>query len=326
MNGYSNNGFTQSLNGILSLTDGLGTTIENGEIKTGDIIGDDITSNTVTTTSLKSTDVELSGNLTVDNNLIVYSNANISGDANITNLKTNNIDIKSGNNVVNLYENATEINIGDNYTTITIIKAYLQCNELAVFQKGIQCDDTSSFTGINNGSTVDASSLFSAASTIFDGGVIIKKNIYATDVMSNNLVSGNIGCSNLNSSNNITCIKLKSNSIDCNSIITNDLFYKGKICCNINLGISPYLSIPLTTSIYDTTTAITNFNLQTYLINSNNNSLFIQPYYSIIFYNNNYVLQIIDNSSGSNMLYSSITFNLVLTCTKIILQYKNINI
>ena len=75
-----------------------------------------------------------------------------------------------------------------------------------------------------------------------DGGLIVKKNIYATDVMSNNFVTGNIGCGNLNSSNNITCIKLKSNSIDCNSITTNDLFYKGKICCNINLGISPYLS------------------------------------------------------------------------------------
>ena len=44
MNGYSNNGFTQSLNGILSLTDGLGTTIENGQIITGDITGDDIIS------------------------------------------------------------------------------------------------------------------------------------------------------------------------------------------------------------------------------------------------------------------------------------------
>ena len=53
MNGYSNNGFTQSLNGILSLTDGLGTTIENGSIITGDITGDDIVASTVTSTYLK---------------------------------------------------------------------------------------------------------------------------------------------------------------------------------------------------------------------------------------------------------------------------------
>jgi len=206
---------------------------------------------------------------------------------------------------------------------LTTIKAYLEVTELATFQRGIQCNDSSSFTGINNGSTVDASSLYSAASTIFDGGLIVKKNIYATDVMSNNLVTGNIGCGNLNSSNNITCIKLKSNSINCNSITTNDLFYKGKICCNINLGIAPYLSIPLSTSLYDITTNITNFNLQTYLINSNNNSVFIQPYYSIIFYNNDSILQTIDNSSGSNMLYDLIAFNQNLTCSKIIIQYKN---
>ena len=247
MNGYSNNGFTQSLNGILTLTDGLGTTIENGEIKTGDITGDDIISNTVTTTTLKSKDFELTGDLIVDG-----------------------------------------------------------------------------LTNFNN--TSDASSLLSTASIIINGGVIIKENLYATDEMSNNIVSGNIGCGNLNSSNNITCIKLECNSVDCSSITTNDLFYKGKICCNINLGISPYLSIPLITSIYDTTTEITNFNLQTYLINSNNNSLFIQPYYSIIFYNYENILQIIDNSNSSSILYSLITFSFNYICTKIILQYKNINI
>jgi chromatin remodeling complex protein RSC6 len=71
---------------------------------------------------------------------------------------------------------------------------------------------------------------------------------------------------------------------------------------------------------------VTYFNLQTYLINSNNNSLFIQPYYSIIFYNNENILQIIDNSTGSTMLYNLITFNQSLLCTKLIIQYKNINI
>ena len=110
MNGYSNNGFTQSLNGILSLTDGLGTTNKKGEIKTGDITGDDITSNTVTTITLKSKDFELTGDLIVDG-----------------------------------------------------------------------------LTNFNNIS--DASSLLSTASIIINGGVIIKENLYATDEMSNNIVS-----------------------------------------------------------------------------------------------------------------------------------------
>ena len=71
MNRISNNGFTQSLNGILTLTDGLGTTIQNGEIITGDITGSDITGDTITGTSFKGSTVELTGNLTVDNNLTV---------------------------------------------------------------------------------------------------------------------------------------------------------------------------------------------------------------------------------------------------------------
>jgi len=71
MNGYSNNGFTQSLNGILTLSDGGGTLISNGEIITGDITGGDITGATITGTSFKGSTVELTGNLTVDNNLTV---------------------------------------------------------------------------------------------------------------------------------------------------------------------------------------------------------------------------------------------------------------
>ena len=255
MNGYSNNGFTQSLNGILSLTDGLGTTIENGTIITGDITGEDIVSSTVTTASLKSTNHEISGNLTIDNNLTVGG-----------------------------------------------------------------------LTNFND--VTDASSLLSTASVIINGGLIIEKNIYSTDVMSNNLTTGNIGCGNLNSSNNITCIDLKTNTINCKKLNVSEIenHYKNKICGYINIGIAPYLSIPLIASIMDTTNEITNFNLQTYLINSNNNSLFIQPYYSIIFYNNENILQIIDNSTGSTMLYNLITFNQSLLCTKIIIQYKNINI
>ena len=93
-----------------------------------------------------------------------------------------------------------------------------------------------------------------------------------------------------------------------------------------NLTYTHVLLYDQTTSIFNTASDITNFNLQTYLINSNNNSLFIQPYYSIIFYNNENILQVIDNSTGSNMLYSLITFNQNLTCTKIIIQYKNKNI
>ena len=539
MNGYNTTGFTQSLNGIVSITDGNGTTIENGTIQTGDILGDDIVSNTITSTLLKTTNLELYSNLILDNDLEVkgnitcdnsiktdalesinnngiiitddikindgkslyitdgsnnytrlyheidggtyiefsgglifknlynnhvmfnlddqsdntnveynmnthgiknytnpiindasftqnadftckgnnahfsalckfsgtqtfpttnsgtnngtsiywnssgygdscflnmstsYSggfswytsnnsyapkqllfldgNANLSGinilysgDTRTSNLYTSNIDIKSGIDTVNLYPNAYQIFIGSAQNTTTTIKCYLTVNELANFDKGINCSDTSSFTGIGcdnissfkgiindtnvlqNNLTTDCSSLTSTSSTIFNGGLIVKKNIYANDVMTNNLVSGNIGCGNLNSSNNITCIKLNSDKIKTNTLEVNEIaHFKGKVGCNINLGIASYLSIPLSSSI-STTTGITNFNLQTYLINSNNNTIFIQPYYSIIFYNNGIILQIIDNSTSSSMLYQSLSFNQNLPCTNIALLYKNL--
>jgi len=465
MNGYSNNGFTQSLNGILSLTDGLGTTIENGSIITGDITGDDIISNTVTTALLKSTNIELTGNLTIDNNLNVngtsylksvlnincgtggkcidlaygdttrsanslygtihynnygsgivifgdqnnrrvdifnhlYVHGNLNIDSSFTvseivcpsifaqsqNLRLNSsegsnifinyykpttsnggdviinrscngshVQIENGNlyilngttytnkidtnsslgNDVYFFPSAVSIYIGSNENTITYIKCYLECMQYAIFHTGLSAYDISTLFGITNQDypiqnnlTTDSTSLSSTASTIINGGMIIKKNLYCTDVMSDNLVSDNIGCGNLNSSNNITTIDLKCNTINCKKINVSEIesHYKNKICCNINLGVLPYLSIPLTTTILDTTTGIINFNLQTYLINSNNNSIFVQPYYCVTFYNNENILQIIDNSNGSDMMYDLITFNQNLTCTKIIIQYKNINI
>lgn len=256
MNGYSNNGFTQSLNGILSLTDGLGTTIENGTITTGDISGDDITSSTVTTTSLKSTSQEITGNLIVDG--------------------------------------------------------------------------TTTFAGIiTSNNTTDTTSLLNDVYSLkILGGVLINKNLYCTDVMSDNVVSGNIGCGNLNSSNNISCIDLISDTIKCNTlnILEIENHYKNKICGYLNIGIAPYFKIPLTTSLYNLNDGdIINFNLETLLINANNNSLFILPYYIITFYNNENIIFISDNSSGLYpLLYEIIIFSPAVVCTKIIITYKNI--
>ena len=75
MNGYSNYGFVQSMNSILTITDGLGTTIENGTIKTGDITGEDITADTLTVTTLKVTDEDL-----INLNSVDIMTENIVGD------------------------------------------------------------------------------------------------------------------------------------------------------------------------------------------------------------------------------------------------------
>jgi len=256
MNGYNKTGFSHSLNGIVNITDGNGTTIENGKTSTGNIIVDDITSNKLTTTTLKSTYIEMSGDLTIDKNLTVDG--------------------------------------------LTIL-----LNET------------------NSSSLLDVSTY----SIKINGGAIIKKNTYATDVKTDNIVSGNEGCGNLNSSNNITCVKLNSNDVNCKSVVADDVFYKNKICGWINLGIAPYLHIPLTTSLQDTTADIVSFNISTILTNANNNSIFLLPYYNVIFYNNNTVLCIIDNSYGlSPLFYQTIVFSQELVCTKILIQYKNITL
>ena len=314
MNGYTTNGFTQSLNGILTISDGLGTTIQEGQISTGDITGQDIVSDSLTTSSLKSTSLELAGDLIIDGT--VYANT-----------------IDSTANDVVLFPSAGTITIGSTESTITNIQAYLECGELALFKKGISASEPSTLYGIENDLYVlqnnlatDSSSLFSTASTILNGGLIVKKNTYATDVMTNNIATGDIGCGSLNSSNGVSCVSLKSTDISCKNIVADDVFYKTKICGWINLGVAPYLHIPLTTSLQDTSTSIINFNISTYLTNANNNSIFLLPFYSVVFYNDNNILCVANNSEGVSMYYSTINFSQNLVCTKILIQYKNITI
>ena len=178
----------------------------------------------------------------------------------------------------------------------------------------------SNFSNITNASSPTIGS--NTASCIYSGGIIINKDTYASDIMGNNIVTTNVGCANLNSSNNITTINFNSNKITCNQLQANSVFYKGQIGANINIGIPPYLNIPIFTSLNDITTGITNFNLQTYLIDSNNNTVFVQPYYSLVFYSNGVIIQIIENSTSSNMLYQTISFSTNLVCTSIKLLYK----
>lgn len=202
MNGYSNNSFVQSLNSILSISDGMGTLISEGKISTGDIKGEDIIADTIT---------------------------------------------------------------------------------------------------VNSGTYLN--------------------------LLSDSIVSLDGGFANLNSSNLITTINLFCNYIHCKKIKLDKIMnhFEHKICGYINLGISPYLKIPLTQSIYDTTIHIKNFNLSTYLTNTNNNTIILLPYYIATFYNDNIILYTSDNSSGEYPLfYDLINFQLTLTCTKILITYKNI--
>lgn len=111
LQGYINTGLSQSLNGIVSITDGLGTTIQNGSIITGDltangtVFNDEIQANAQKITdlsydsgSLTSTfahnltvgehlvagDLDITGLLTVTGNLNITDNLNVVGDINGT--------------------------------------------------------------------------------------------------------------------------------------------------------------------------------------------------------------------------------------------------
>lgn len=155
------------------------------------------------------------------------------------------------------------------------------------------------------------------------GTTIEMGEITTTDLMSDSFVTGNIGCGNLNSSNNVSAPRVNCDNINCKTITADTIYSKNQLSGFINLGIAPYLTIPLTTTIYDTTTGITNYNLSTYLTNANNNTIMVLPYYAIEFFNNNKMLKSVDNSSGSTVMYNSLSFNLNLTCTKIVVYYKN---
>ena len=220
MNGYTTNGFVQSMNGILTISDGNGTTIENG---------------TITTNSF------------------------------------------TGNGTINFTD------------------------------------------------TTDTSSLLDTSYAVkVSGGAIFEKNVYATDVMTNNVATGNIACGNINSSNRLTTPKVICNSLECNTITANNVYYKNKLSGYINLGIAPYIKVPLTTSMSVDEDYIVNFNVFAYLTNANNNTIILFPYYKAVFYNLNTILLIVDNSSGSVMYYNTIQFERsTLSCTKILLYYKN---
>ena len=168
MNGYSNNGFTKSLNGILSITDGMGTTIENGAI---------------TTTSMN-----VNGNITA-------TGITVNGNITATRVLTNIIDSPDRSAVL-LFNNTDSITIGQpNWATVTSIPAYLECGfctfDLGIVNSGYVTNygvadflGVTNFSGLTNAVNItDSTSLDSTASLTVNGGMIVKNYLYATDVM-----------------------------------------------------------------------------------------------------------------------------------------------
>jgi hypothetical protein len=111
-----------------------------------------------------------------------------------------------------------------------------------------------------------------------------------------------------------------NNTIYCNNLISsNDVLFPYKNIGFIYIG---SISYPIIKSCYDTTTLYINLNLRD-LLNNNICFFLIYPNYSITFYSaNNSILQTIDNTNGTDLLYSQINLNSIL-CIKFIIKYKN---
>jgi hypothetical protein len=169
------------------------------------------------------------------------------------------------------------------------------------------------------------SNYYLTSSNLFNTGTAMEA-AFNDVAVGGNLESGYILCSN-----DLTATNNKSyNVYVANNLYVNNILYKNHQNIGfIYIGALNNISLPLSSgSIYDTSTYYTNLNIQTYLINTyTNNYVLLQPYYCLIFYNNDNIVQIIDNTNGTNMLYNMIQFsNNNVYCTKIIIQYKNKNI
>jgi len=111
-----------------------------------------------------------------------------------------------------------------------------------------------------------------------------------------------------------------TSNIYCNNIYSNvDVLFSFKYCAILYINT---LVLPIHKSNYNLTNFYTNLNLQN-LLNTNTCNILIHPKYSISFYSaNNTLLQTINNTNGTDLLYNSITLSSTLAI-KFIVKYNN---
>lgn len=157
---------------------------------------------------------------------------------------------------------------------------------------GISYDNVLSTTNINNNTAMLNATINNNISV--GGSVIIGKDI---------IISGNIVCSG--------------------TIIQNDNNKKYKAGY---LNISN-MSLPIIKSIANTKKAFTNLNLRLLFgLTGNNSSITIYQNYKIILVSGNEIIFTVDNTNGTDILYSNIIFNISVFCTGINVFYKNYQI
>ena len=355
MNGYSNNGFTQSLNGILSLTDGCGSIIENGEIISNNITSENLSSNTIISNSINTNGLEINDDLILDNDLTVNGNSTFNGDTinmkdnlividdNISCYKKfynyNGLTFKSDESINNGISNVLQWSDENGYLGLIYASTRTNNMEFSINNNVLNCFNfnngpiyTDNLLYINNGYDVynNLISLSGKINDLQNGNMNFNNKIICEDEISvnNNIIDGgNMGIggnlligNNLTTANNLYCGKtIKTYEIITNNLsCNNNFYYKYQVCGSIITNTN--LNIPLMNSIPNTSQTYTNLDLKT-ILNTTGNSIFLYPKYKIIFYSNNIILNTIDNSNGITILYSLIDS---LLCTNIDIKYINI--
>ena len=247
------------------------------------------------------------------------SSTNIYIDGITTNVETNNITVND--NCITLSKNG--VNCGGSGIEIeenNSIQSYIKLSSDKTLYNVLMPYDTNIYNMIT---TKNLANSISNTDNFITTGLCNKNYVIGGDLG----IGGNLNIGgNLSVGNNITCTNLNLKNIKCDSLTCNNyLYYKnqsaGFLVTNSNLN------IPLMNSINDISICYTNLNLQTILnTNGNNCYVFLNPNYKLIFYNDNNILCIIDNTINTTILYKKITFNLPFLCTKIIIQYNNITI
>jgi hypothetical protein len=158
-----------------------------------------------------------------------------------------------------------------------------------------------------------------------NGNTTILGKVNISSISNDNVcVNNNTACNNsiIDGTCTVNGELHNNNTIYCKNLISsNDVLFPFKIIGYFYIN---NISYPIIKSCYNTVAFYTNLNLRDLLYNNTNTSyLLIFPYYSISFYSaNNTLIQTINNTTGSDLLYSQIILssNYII---KFIVKYNN---
>ncbi len=153
-------------------------------------------------------------------------------------------------------------------------------------------------------------------------------NITYESIKTTTVISGNTAF--LNTSVNESLVVGGTLLVGQNMLISGDIIISGKIITNDmfkkhNVGFLyvSNMSLPVIKSIPNTKIAFTNLNIKTLLGTTGNSAnVSIYPYYKIQFVFGSIILCSIDNTSGNDMLFSTVIFTTIQNCTSINCYYR----